>query len=374
MKATAAQRTLVIGTGSFVRELLHEIAVHPHCGYTVVGIVAPPGSTTYIDYGPPLLGSLDTLGAIIRLHEPAVIIVALPHQRTLLADHQLLEARVCHHIRIEQAEAVYECLTGKLPIQALEPQGMLYADNFRPGRLSLLAARLLSLIAAICGLLLCAPLMLVIAQLIKLDSPGPVLFTQQRIGRGGKPFTLMKFRTMRQSDQRKSEWEGDNVHRITRTGYWLRKFRLDELPQFLNILKGDMNLVGPRPHPFSSFELFVLVSRNMPDCGSQIPFYSLRYSVLPGITGWAQVRYLYANNINEEIEKLRFDLWYIKHYSLWLDLRIIAETLRIVVNGHHHQSAVSVLPDATADDPIQPALLHPSPAKEFLHEQSRIGR
>jgi lipopolysaccharide/colanic/teichoic acid biosynthesis glycosyltransferase len=130
-----------------------------------------------------------------------------------------------------------------------------------------------------------------------------------------------------------SEWAKDNGERITRVGRWLRKFRLDELPQFVNILRGDMNLVGPRPHPASNFELLVLVSRNAPACGEAIPYYTVRSMVRPGITGWAQVRYRYANDLEEEIEKLRYDLYYIKHLSVWLDLRILFDTVKIVLLG-----------------------------------------
>jgi len=141
---------------------------------------------------------------------------------------------------------------------------------------------------------------------------------------------LLTFRTMVPSDHQRSEWEEDNLLRITRVGRWLRKARLDELPQFFNILSGDMNIVGPRPHPASNFELFVLAARNTAESGVQIPYYSMRHSVRPGITGWAQVRYRYANNLFEEMEKLRFDLYYLKHYSLWLDLRILVETVAMI--------------------------------------------
>ena len=122
----------------------------------------------------------------------------------------------------------------------------------------------------------------------------------------------------------------DNVGRITRVGRWLRKSRLDELPQFFNVLNGDMNMVGPRPHPSSNFVLFVLAARNTPESGVQIPYYSMRHSVRPGITGWAQVRYRYANNLYEEIEKLRYDLYYLKHYSIWLDIKVLVETITMI--------------------------------------------
>lgn len=347
MKTTTnGKRTLVLGSGSFVRDLLAEITMRPRCGYRIIGIVAREPIGAEIRYGYPVLGMVEDLNDIIQREQPEVIIVAFPHNCASVSDHQLLEARVCRNIKVELGEAVFERLTGKLPIETFAPGGVIYSDAFQPGRLTLLATRLMSLLFALGGLLVFAPLMLMMALVIKLDSQGPVFFIQERVGYAGKPFRLLKFRTMSPSDKRVSEWEDDNVHRITRVGRWLRKFRLDELPQFLNILKGDMNLVGPRPHPASSFELFVLVSRNTPECGMQIPYYSLRYSVLPGITGWAQVRYQYANSINEEIEKLRFDLYYLKHYSLWFDLAIIVETIRIVFAGHYPALKPTVLPEA----------------------------
>lgn len=336
MKTSAKRkRTLILGTGTFVRDLLMELSMRPRSGYNVVGIVAKDAGSINIGYGSPILGTLESLSEIIQRENPAVIIVALPHHSIGISDHQLLEARVCRKIRVELAEAVYERLTGKLPIETFAPGSVIYSDNFHPGKLTLMSTRALSMVFALAGLIVFGPLMLLLALLIKLDSRGPVFFIQERVGYAGKPFRLLKFRSMKPAEKRVSEWEEDNVHRITRIGKWLRKFRLDELPQFLNILRGDMNLVGPRPHPASSFELFVLVARNTPECGMQIPYYSLRYSVLPGITGWAQVRYQYANNINEEIEKLRFDLYYLKHYSLWFDVAILLETVRIVFFGHY---------------------------------------
>jgi exopolysaccharide biosynthesis polyprenyl glycosylphosphotransferase len=354
MKATSARnRTLIVGTGPFVRELLQEIALRPNCGYVVVGLVATESQVNDPSCNPPVLGSIENLQHVIQAARPDVIIVACPHTRATQSDHHLLEARVCRNIRVEQAEVVFEKITGKLPIHALAPSALIYSDGFEQSRLTLLSTRLLSLCFALVGLIVFAPLLLVIALLIKLDSPGPVLFIQERVGFGGKPFKLMKFRTMTPSEKRTSEWESDNIHRITAVGRWLRKYRLDELPQFVNILKGDMNLVGPRPHPSCSLEFFVLVSRNTPECGTQIPFYSLRYGVLPGITGWAQVRYQYANSVTEEMEKLRFDLYYIKHYSLWFDIRILFETVRIVLMGSGSNSTApgKSMPTVSWDSP-----------------------
>src|SRR6185503_5723178 len=205
--------------------------------------------------------------------------------------------------------------------------------------LSLWLGRGLSLGVALIGVVTLSPVIAVIAIAIRLDSTGPVLFVQERVGRGGRRFLLLKFRTMYVTDAVHSEWARDNADRITRVGLWLRRFRLDELPQFVNVLRGDMDLVGPRPHPFSNFSLFVTVLRNSPECGEQIPFYSIRSMARPGITGWAQVRYRYANNLEEEIEKMRYDLYYVKHRSFLLDLRILADTVKTVLGGRESLDA-----------------------------------
>jgi len=334
MKNYSARRTLVVGTGPLVGELLEEIKRSPRCYYRVEGIIVEPSFAGDSFHDCAVLGSVKQLNRILQEHEPEVIIVAHSRGPVALFEHQLLEASLNREIRIEEASAVYENLSGKLPLEACEMEDVIYSDTFRPSRSSLLATRLLSLICALLGLILLAPLMLLIAVLIRMDSPGPVLFVQERAGFRGKRFMVMKFRTMTMADEPHSEWEGDNAHRITQVGLWLRKFRLDELPQFLNVLRGDMNLVGPRPHPASNIAMLALVARNTSDSGVPIPYYALRSSVRPGITGWAQVRYRYANNLQEEIEKLHFDLYYLKHYSLLLDLRILLETIWIVVGGH----------------------------------------
>jgi lipopolysaccharide/colanic/teichoic acid biosynthesis glycosyltransferase len=224
--------------------------------------------------------------------------------------------------------------SGKLAIESLPPASIDLSSAFGPSRGQQLLARALSLAVAVIGLIVTMPLLAVIALAVRLDSDGPVLFVQPRIGARGRPFTLLKFRTMHGTVQRRSEWECDNRDRVTRVGRWLRAFRLDELPQFVNILRGEMNLVGPRPHPVSNFELFTLVARNLNETtGAAVGYYTLRTMVRPGITGWAQVRYQYANNLEEEMEKLRYDLYYIKYASAALDLRILLETIKVIACG-----------------------------------------
>jgi UDP-GalNAc:undecaprenyl-phosphate GalNAc-1-phosphate transferase len=185
------------------------------------------------------------------------------------------------------------------------------------------ARRSMSLVVALLALFLCAPLMLVVSALIKLDSPGPVFFVQWRAGRRGRPFRLFKFRTMlvTPAGAETSPWVADNEHRITRVGRWLRRLRLDELPQFFNILKGDMNLVGPRPHPLSTASLF----------RKHFPCYRMREFVRPGLTGLAQIRSGYANGIAEETQKVAHDLYYVSNATVWMDLRIICQTPFVVL-------------------------------------------
>jgi lipopolysaccharide/colanic/teichoic acid biosynthesis glycosyltransferase len=234
----------------------------------------------------------------------------------------LLESRV-RGVLVADAVDFYEQLTGKIAIEALRPSVLIMAKGFRNHGAAETLARIVSMIAAVVGLVLAAPLLIALALAVKLDSLGPIFFMQQRAGRDGRPFGLIKFRSMHPCTESRSEWVIDNIDRITRLGRWLRRFRLDELPQLVNVLRGEMNLVGPRPHPTTNHAVFM----------DQIAYYGLRSSVRPGVTGWAQVRYGYANNLDEETEKMRYDLYYIKNRSLWLDVRILFETLGIMIFG-----------------------------------------
>jgi lipopolysaccharide/colanic/teichoic acid biosynthesis glycosyltransferase len=243
---------------------------------------------------------------------------------------QLLECGA-KGILVEDGLRTYESFTGKLPIEALTPSFLIFSGAFRKSRMQLALRRAASLAAAVTGLLLTAPLMAVIALALKLDSRGPVFFVDQRAGRGGRPFGLVKFRTMHPlppgQTPTRSVWDRDDTTRITRVGQWVRKLRLDELPQFWNILKGDMDLVGPRPE----------ILANVQAMSEQIPYYSLRHSVRPGLTGWAQTRFGYSVSLEQVTEKMRYDLFYIKHMSFWLDLRILVDTVKIVLFGRGAQ-------------------------------------
>ena len=328
----ARERVLLLGAGPLAVKLLQELSARPHT--EVIGVVDDAADRDTLPFRARRLGSLGDLGRILREERPTRVVVTLTARRGRLPVQLLLTARL-RGVAVEDGVDAYERLSGKLAIEALPPSTLIFSKDFRRSPLHRAFGRGLSLLVAAAGLLALLPLFAVLVALIVLDSPGPVLFRHDRVGPSGR-FTLLKFRTMLVSGQPVSEWEADNGDRITRVGRWLRRFRLDELPQLVNVLRGEMGLVGPRPHPVSNYDLFL----------HKIPYYWIRSSVLPGITGWAQVRYRYANNLEEETEKMRYDLYYIKHMSWWLDLRILAETLRVVLFGHPAaaRSAARVVP------------------------------
>ncbi len=338
---SSSKRTLILGTTPLARELVEAMNIRARSHYAPIGVVREPRAGETRAFPCPVLGSLDELEHIVVEQKPERIVVALAERRRCLPVRKLIGARVFRGIVVENGDEVYERLTGKLAIDSLTPSNVIFSQDYQPSGPALAVARGISLLAAIVGLIGFAPLFILIVAAIKSDSRGPVLFIQDRIGLRGRRFKMMKFRTMHPIEHKRSEWARDNGDRITRVGRWLRKYRLDELPQFINILRGDMNLVGPRPHPVSNHGLFTLVSRNIPECGEQIPYYSLRSMVRPGITGWAQVRYRYANDLDEEMEKLRYDLYYIKHHSSRLDLRILLETIIIVLTGREQSETMA---------------------------------
>lgn len=312
----AARRVLILGDGPLAWQIGEAIEQQPHCGYVVVGVVADPTG----------------LPDIIEGRRPDHIVVAFADLRAGLPLSPLLESRT-RGVLVEDAAAMYERLTGKLALESLRPSSLIFAPDFQMPRTHLVLSRLLSLLVSIVGMILLAPVFALIGLLIKLDSRGTVFFVQERVGLFGRSFKLIKFRTMHPASRPCSEWQGDNHDRITRVGKRLRRFRLDELPQLVNVLRGDMNLVGPRPHPVTNLGLMTLVARNLSVSGMAIPYYSMRCQIRPGITGWAQVRYGYADSLEEEMEKIRYDFYYLKHMSFWLDLRILFETVRRVFSG-----------------------------------------
>ena len=342
-------RVLILGGGPLASRIAQEIESSGRQRVEPAGMVADRPSQ-----GPwPWLGRLDRLKDIVDKVHPDHIVVALEERRGHLPLAQLLDSRA-RGVVVEEALAVYERLTGKMAIEALTPGALIMTKGFRNDGASERLARLVSVVAAIVGLIVLAPFFGLIALAIKLDSRGPIMFFQDRAGKNGQAFRLWKFRTMHPAEVHRSEWVQDNFDRITRLGRFLRRFRIDELPQLVNILQGEMNLVGPRPHPMSNQEIFM----------ERIAYYGLRSTVRPGVTGWAQIQYGYANNIDEETEKMRYDLYYIKNRSLWLDLTIVVRTFAIMLLGSGSSKVRSRVPPrraATAASDIEDVETVPVP-------------
>ena len=341
-----AERVLIVGSGPLAQKLMAEIDANPQTGYKIVAVAVDSPDRKGRRFPYPFVASVPYPATLLEDARIDRIIVAMTERRGRIPMTQLLEAQA-RGIPVEDGLQTYQALARKLAIDTLPPSSVVFSGGFAEARLNAALRRLISLTVATAGFLLTLPFMLLIGLAVKLDSPGPVLFLHDRIGVRGKPFKLAKFRTMVPADGVTSEWVHDNQHRITRVGRWLRTFRLDELPQFINILRGDMNLVGPRPHPVSNLALF----------NERIPYYVLRTAVRPGVTGWAQVRYGYANNLDEEIEKTRYDLYYIKHLSLWFDLRILVDTVKITLfgRGSYAADAYPLSPALERDWPQEPA-------------------
>jgi lipopolysaccharide/colanic/teichoic acid biosynthesis glycosyltransferase len=312
------ENILVLGQSNLANAVTAEMRKRRR--YRILDLMEPGEPGRVFKDGVPFVGSLDRgLRTIPRTHR---IVVALSERRGRLPIEALLDAKR-QGVAIEDAVHLYERLTGKLALDQLQPSHLIFAPELGRKSLHTFLLRFLSVLLAAVGLIVCAPLFAVIALLIKWDSPGPIFFSHERIGKDGQKFSLVKFRTMDSMQPSRSEWVRDNGDRITAVGRWLRKYRLDELPQLFNVLMGYMNLIVPRPHPASNYHLFM---RN-------IPFYAFRATVRPGITGWAQVRYGYANDLQEEIEKMRYDMYYIKYHSFRLDFEIMMRTIAVIVLG-----------------------------------------
>ena len=314
------RRVLVFGQGALASQVLEELAKLPALYQTVVTVPADPAPSGGAQ------ASHERLEHAISAHRPDTIILALTDRRNRLPVEYLVQARL-RGIRVEDAVDVYERLTQKLALEFLTPSAFLYTKQLPKSALYLHLHRSLSVVLAVLGLIASAPLMALIALAVKLDSPGPVFFRQQRVGWRDRVFLLYKFRTMRNAEPAvpHSTWHRDDAPRVTRVGRWLRRSRLDELPQFWNILRGDMNFIGPRPE----------MVQNVEQMAQEIPFYRLRHIIRPGITGWAQVKNGYAVDRETVWEKIRYDLYYLKNMGFALDLTILFESVKVILFGEH---------------------------------------
>ncbi len=319
------ENILIIGTSPLALSLAEEIMAHRTLGYRVAGFV---GDETGVSIGNPVefpvLGTCDDIPEVVQKHDISRIIVSVSERRGKLPMDVLLECKM-RGVEIDEGIGFYEWITGKILVDKLRPSWLIFSAGFEKNRLTRVSKRVSEIILSFVVLLLLMPLSILIALLIKIESRGPVFFKQERVGEHGKIFVLYKFRSMREDAERETGpvWAQGEDRRATRVGKILRKMRLDEIPQLWNVFKGDMSIVGPRPErPFFVEQL-----------SREIPFYNERHSVKPGITGWAQVCYEYGASVEDAREKLQYDLFYIKHMSLLLDLEVIIDTLKVVFLG-----------------------------------------
>jgi sugar transferase (PEP-CTERM system associated) len=320
------ERLLLVGTNPAAIELARELYGRRHeLGVEIVGFIDPdPARVGSPVINPGVIGTFDDIPSIVHTRSVDRVVVSLSDARGKLPVDKLLEMKL-DGVSFDHLASVYEEYTGKIAVENLRPSWLIFSDGFRKSRMLSAAKRSLDLTIASLGLIIALPLMALIALAIRLTSSGPVLYHQSRVGRHGHLFTIHKFRSMRTDAESTSGpvWAQKGDARVTPIGKWLRRLRLDELPQLWNILRGDMSFVGPRPERPS----FV------GELTRDIPYYGQRHIVRPGLTGWAQVCYTYGASTEDALQKLQFDLYYIKNLSIALDLFIMLQTLKTVMHA-----------------------------------------
>jgi sugar transferase (PEP-CTERM system associated) len=317
-----ARRVLVLGTGPLAKKVgdLIESTNHQHVLKGYVDLTGEPIAVP--EYA--IVGKGSSLFETIRFQKAHKLVISLSERRGVLPLHVVLACKFSG-IEVIDAPSFYEELTGKLLIENLNPSSFFFSDGFRITDTKMVFKRIFDILCSLTGIIITLPLFPFIAALIKLDSRGPIFFRQQRVGEMEKNFMLYKFRTMHEDAEKSSGavWAEKNDPRVTSIGKFLRKTRLDELPQFYNVLRGDMSFIGPRPERPE----FVNKLKEI------IPYYPERHFVKPGLTGWAQIKYSYGASTEDAVEKLRYDLYYIKHLSLFLDMLVMLETIKVMLFG-----------------------------------------
>lgn len=318
------RRILVIGTGEKAARIERRERLSAPARFTCIGFVHVPQEDRQVS-SEKIIASVDSLLAFVREQSVDEIVIGLSERRGKLPLNDLIDCRLAG-IRIASYQAFWEEETGRVDVDDLRADWFLFSSGFPGGRIQHLLKRALDIATSVVLLLLAWPLMAAAAIAIRLEDGGPVFYRQARVGVAGHAFQLTKFRSMRidaEADGR-ARWAQRNDDRVTAIGSVMRKLRIDELPQLFNILKGDMSFVGPRPERPQFVQAL----------SDQWTFYSQRHSVKPGLTGWAQINFGYASSSEDTKEKLSYDLYYVKHYSILFDVMIMLQTLRVVVWTH----------------------------------------
>ena len=317
------ERVLFVGTGETARRVARQILDQHEFAYRIIGFIDDDASRVGERIvNPAIVGTPADIERLCAEHHIDRIVVGLSNRRGKLPVDELLRAKMAG-IRVEDATTTYERVTGKILIDDLRPSWLIFSDGFRVSHATRLMKRTIDLTLSGVLAVLALPFMLLTALLVIIEDGRPILYQQERVGENGRTFILSKFRSMKKDAEKggKPIWAKAGDDRVTRIGLFIRKTRLDELPQIYNVLRGDMSFVGPRPErPFFVEQL-----------AKEIPFYQQRHTVKPGITGWAQVKYRYGSSLEDATEKLRYDLYYIKHLSVFFDLTIVFDTVKVVL-------------------------------------------
>jgi sugar transferase (PEP-CTERM system associated) len=320
---------LVVGLQAIGKVVAEELLRQKKLGMEVVGFLGQSAGQLTLSYGNPVRVSLPVYesSSLMDLFEQKrvsrILLAGVEDCRDVLG-RELVTLRA-RGIPIEDCHSFYERLVSKIAIADLSPEWIVRCEGFRRDWLVMFTKRVIDMVVSAVGLLLSAPITLLTVVAIKVDSPGPIFYRQERVGRNDEPFIIYKFRSMCERAEANDGpvWATEDDPRITRVGRVIRKLRIDEIPQMINVLKGQMSLVGPRPErPFFVQTL-----------NKKIPYYSLRHSIKPGITGWSQISYSYGDSEEDAIEKLQYDLYYMKNMSPLFDLQIIFESLKVVLLG-----------------------------------------
>jgi sugar transferase (PEP-CTERM system associated) len=321
---TREKVVLILGDGEIAVTAARELERRVDLNFRIAGFVATERTQRSELLQHPILGYKTELREITRDQRISKIIVALDDLRGALPTRDLVRLRV-QGIEIEDAHSALAALTGRVWLRTVRPSWFVFSTGFHRSKTTLLLKRIIDLAFGLLGTVLFSPIIALTAIAVRLDSKGPVLYRQSRVGITGKVFNLVKFRSMQLNAERDkgAQWAQEDDPRITRVGRFIRKYRLDELPQFFNVIRGEMSFVGPRPERPCFVE----------ELREQIPYYDERHSVRPGITGWAQVEYGYGASVEDAFRKLEYDLFYLKHLSILFDIAIVFRTVRVVLFG-----------------------------------------
>jgi sugar transferase (PEP-CTERM system associated) len=323
------ERLLIVGSGNLAVELAREVLNRPDAGYRIVGFVGTDADLLGKSLiNPRVIGMTEELDEIVKREGIDRIVVAMGERRGQLPTNKLLQLSLAGQVNIEEGASFYERITGRVSLNMLRPSWLIFTGRGRQAKVAELSRITVHWVVALVGAILSLPIVILTAILIKLESRGPIFYMQERVGKNGRTFTLTKFRSMNvDAEQDGPVWASKGDSRTTRVGRIIRKIRVDEIPQFWNILKGEMSFVGPRPErPHFVAQL-----------AQEIPFYEQRHLIAPGLTGWAQIKYPYGASIEDARQKLQYDLFYIKNQSLLLDAIILFETIKIILFGRGAQ-------------------------------------